>query len=81
MYNIGKMRTIVFVGRTNVGKSSLFNAVLRKRMAVVGAIENLTNDPIRFVAGDLTFFDTPGISKVEDLDIILRLQRARSEIL
>ena len=71
MYNIGKMRTIVFVGRTNVGKSSLFNAVLRKRMAVVGAIENLTNDPIRFVAGDLTFFDTPGISKVEDLDIIL----------
>lgn len=65
------MNNVIFVGRTNVGKSSLFNSLVRKSIAVVGAIENLTNDPIRFKIGDLTLFDTPGIAKIEDLDVII----------
>ena len=66
------MSKVVFFGRSNVGKSSVFNAVVGKNLAVVGEIENLTNDPTRFSGQNVTVFDTPGISKIEDLKIIER---------
>ena len=64
------MSKVVFFGRSNVGKSSVFNAIVGKNIAVVGEIENLTNDPTRFVGQNVTVFDTPGVSKIEDLKLV-----------
>ena len=66
------MNKVVFIGRTNVGKSSVFNAIVKKNMAVVGHIENLTNDPTRFVGQNVTVFDTPGVTSIDDIKLIER---------
>lgn len=58
--------SIALVGRTNVGKSSLFNALIGFQRSIVGDIENLTRD---FVFEELSLssgikvdiFDTAGL--------------------
>ncbi len=59
------MLKIAIVGRPNVGKSTLFNRLAGKRLALVDDLPGLTRDfreaPARLGPFDFTLFDTPGL--------------------
>ncbi len=61
---------IAIVGRANVGKSSLFNAILSRREAIVAREAGTTRDSITAKAGhkgrDFWLVDTAGIKDPED---------------
>ena len=62
--------TVVLVGRPNVGKSSLLNALAREEAAIVTAIPGTTRDTVERVveiAGiPLTVVDTAGLRETDD---------------
>lgn len=57
--------TIAIVGRPNVGKSALFNRVVRRRKAIIEDIEGVTRDRIyeevEIFGKEVRFIDTGGI--------------------
>jgi GTP-binding protein len=64
---------VAIIGRPNVGKSALFNALLGVERAIVSPMAGTTRDSIdttvTFPEGELTFIDTAGLrrrGKVED---------------
>lgn len=62
---------IAIVGRPNVGKSSLFNAIIRKKKSLVDPVAGITRDRITDTALldkriPVCFIDTGGISKREE---------------
>jgi len=63
---IGKMR-VAIIGRVNVGKSSLLNALLGEERSVVSSVAGTTIDPIdekvEFQDQEITFIDTAGVRK------------------
>ena len=63
---------IAIIGRPNVGKSTFFNRLLKKRKAIVGSQEGITRDrlygDIDWSGHSLTFIDTGGYIP-EDIDI------------
>lgn len=65
------MKTIAIVGRTNVGKSTLFNRLCQKKLAIVHDIAGVTRDRKEAVAHlyDLTFrlIDTAGLEETTAL--------------
>ena len=65
-----KIPIVAIVGRANVGKSSLFNAVLRRREAIVADEAGTTRDAIMAKASwqdqDFWLVDTAGIKDPED---------------
>ena len=65
------MKRILLFGRTNVGKSSLFNAIIGRRVSVTDAQEDLTQDVIRHAGNGFTLFDSPGLHNKQDLEKIL----------
>ena len=62
---------VVLVGRTNVGKSTLFNRLLEKRLALVSNIENTTRDSNRgslsWRGRDINLVDTAGVIDIKYL--------------
>lgn len=62
---------VVLCGRTNAGKSSLFNAILKEERAIVSDIEGTTRDWIEsFVDIDgipVRLFDTAGLRETKDV--------------
>lgn len=59
-------KRVTFVGRTNVGKSSLVNALLDQDLSIVSPVPGTTTDPTEkaieiLPAGPLIFTDTAGI--------------------
>jgi GTP-binding protein len=68
--------TVVLAGRPNVGKSTLFNRLLRKRRAITDPTPGVTRDPIEvdcIIDGNhLRLIDTGGF-KLTDLDYIDKL--------
>lgn len=65
-----KLSIVAIVGRANVGKSSLFNAILERREAIVAQEAGTTRDSISAKASyrgqDFWLVDTAGIKDPED---------------
>ena len=61
---------VVFKGRPNAGKSSIFNSILRKQKAIVSKTPGTTRDiiegKINFKGNAITFYDTAGITSTND---------------
>lgn len=65
-----KLPIVAIVGRANVGKSSLFNAILERREAIVAREAGTTRDSIMAKASwqdqDFWMVDTAGVKDAED---------------
>lgn len=63
---LNKMR-VAIIGRVNVGKSSLLNALLNEERSVVSSVAGTTIDPIdetiEYQDKEITFIDTAGVRK------------------
>ncbi|MDP8225853.1 MAG: [FeFe] hydrogenase H-cluster maturation GTPase HydF [Candidatus Lernaella stagnicola] len=75
---------ILLLGRRNVGKSSLVNALTDQPLALVSDVPGTTTDPVRkafelLPFGPVVFVDTGGIDDVGELGD-LRVARTRQEL-
>lgn len=74
---------VAIVGRPNVGKSTLFNKIAGKRIAIVDDTPGVTRDRIyaeaEWIGHQFTIIDTGGIER-ENGDIILSQMRRQAEI-
>jgi len=65
-------KKVSFVGRPNVGKSSLVNAVLQSERVIVSSIPNTTRDsvdvPFTFENHEFVLIDTPGVRRKSFVD-------------
>jgi GTP-binding protein Era len=81
----GKAGLIAIVGRANVGKSSLINAILEEKVSIVSPVAQTTRNVVRGILteprGQLVFLDTPGVHKAgSDLGKMMnRMARASVE--
>ena len=66
-----KTCTVLFIGRPNVGKSTLLNKILNYEVAIVSKFAQTTRDQIKGIYNDdeyqLVFLDTPGMHKGQNL--------------
>ncbi len=76
--------TVVLVGRPNVGKSSLMNALVRDDAAIVTPVPGTTRDTVERtveIAGiPLTVIDTAGLRDTEDMVELLGIERTWAAI-
>lgn len=75
---------VAVVGRPNVGKSTLFNAIVKKRISIVEDIPGVTRDRIYFDAEwlgqEFTMIDTGGIEFVDSENHIFTSMRYQAEL-
>jgi len=75
---------VAIVGRPNVGKSTLFNKLAGKRIAIVEDTPGVTRDRIyaeaEWLRHNFTIIDTGGIEP-ENEDIIMAQMRRQANIL
>jgi len=74
---------IAIIGRTNVGKSSLLNALLGEERSVVSSVSGTTIDPIdesiEYKGKQLTFVDTAGLRRRGKIEGIERYALMRTK--
>lgn len=77
------MFTIAIIGRPNVGKSTLFNCIAGKELAIVDDTPGVTRDwretPIDFYGTPVTLMDTAGLEDSRDDTIQGRMRRQTEE--
>jgi len=65
-----KSGLVVLLGRPNVGKSTLLNAVLKEEISIVTPKAQTTRDQVRGILneerGQIVFIDTPGVHKARE---------------
>ena len=75
---------VAIVGRPNVGKSTLFNAIVKKRISIVEDIPGVTRDRIYYDAEwlnqEFTMIDTGGIEFVDSENHIFTSMRYQAEL-
>ena len=75
---------MAIVGETNVGKSTLLNALLNEEKAIVSEIHGTTRDVIEDVVNihgtAFRFFDTAGIRETADHIENLGIERSYSKL-
>lgn len=76
---------VAVVGRPNVGKSTLFNAIVNKRISIVEDIPGVTRDRIYFDAEwlnrEFTMIDTGGIEFITaDSHVISKMMRLQAQL-
>jgi GTP-binding protein len=73
---------VVLLGKPNVGKSSLLNALLKKERAIVAPVPGTTREALRekiaFYQQDIELTDTPGIRRKKSIDEPLETMMVRS---
>lgn len=78
-----KMRLVAIVGRPNVGKSTLFNKIIGKRMSIVDDTPGVTRDRIyakgEWLNHEFMLVDTGGIEP-ESKDVILSQMREQAQL-
>lgn len=78
---INKGISVAIVGKTNVGKSSLLNALLNYEQAIVTDIEGTTRDvvsgSIEYKGFIFNFYDTAGIRETEDKIESIGIEKAK----
>lgn len=76
---------VAVVGRANVGKSTLLNAIFEEKVSIVSPVAQTTRNVVRAILteprGQLVFLDTPGVHKASyDLGRVMnRLARTAVE--
>ncbi len=74
---------VAVVGRPNVGKSTLFNKIIGKRLSIVDDTPGVTRDRIygdgEWLGKKMMFVDTGGIEPKTD-DIILKSMRSQAQL-
>ena len=75
---------VAIIGETNVGKSTLLNALLNEEKAIVSEIHGTTRDVIEDVVNihgtAFRFFDTAGIRETSDLIETMGIERTYSKL-
>jgi GTP-binding protein len=71
--------TVAIIGRPNVGKSTLFNRLVGKKLALVDDTPGVTRDwraaPARLAGIDLTVIDTAGLEEAFDDSLEARMRK------
>jgi len=84
MENRFKSGFVSIIGKPNVGKSTILNAILAKKVAIVSSKPETTRDNIMGVLttkeAQAVFIDTPGIHKPHQLLGSLMVKKAESSI-
>ncbi len=79
------MFTIALIGRPNVGKSSLFNRIIRKQLAIIHDVPGVTRDwreaEAEFAGRKVRLLDTAGYDDAPDHTIAGRMRNQTEEAL
>ncbi len=75
-----KKPRVSIVGRPNVGKSSIFNAIAGDRVSIVSELEGTTRDSVDLELPDMIIIDTAGIRRKfhDDLEYYSYVRTSRS---
>jgi GTP-binding protein len=80
-----KLPSVAIIGRPNVGKSALFNRLIRRKIAIVHDQPGITRDRISATCnrGDqpFTLWDTGGIFGAGEKDLIAQVRRTADDAL
>src|SRR5256885_8090531 len=80
-----KLPSVAIIGRPNVGKSALFNRLMRRKIAIVHDQPGITRDRISAICNrgehPFTVWDTGGIFGAGEKDLVVQVRRTADDAL